>query len=466
MQAVLLIDFGSTYTKLTAVDVTSCTLLGTSQSHTTVETDINDGLDVALAELERITGKITYSQRLACSSAAGGLRMVTSGLVPALTAEAARLASLGAGAKVVKTFAYQLTDEDIAEIAQLKPDIFLLTGGTDGGDTACILHNAEMLATCPAEFPILLAGNRSCAAQCMQLLKGREVYRCENVMPRLDVLHIEPVQEQIRELFLRRIIQAKGLSKAKELVSGILMPTPSAMLQAMKLLAGGTPAQRGLGELVAVDIGGATTDVYSIATGAPQNDSTILRGLPEPYAKRTVEGDIGMRYGAAGILEAVGAQQLADRSGLDVATVPAMVERIAATPDFIPDSADYIALDAALAAAAAETAVTRHAGTLEQAFTPTGPVFVQTGKDLTRVGQVVVTGGAVSHNPHSEQLAVNILYHPSNPYSLRPKAADILIDRRYILSAMGLLGEHHPDCALTMMKKELECHGAHEQTHP
>ena len=106
MKAVLLIDFGSTYTKVTAVDLDSESLIGTASAYTTVQTDINEGLENALCELEKKTGKIEFSERFACSSAAGGLRMVTSGLVPELTAEAAKRASLGAGAKVIKVYSF------------------------------------------------------------------------------------------------------------------------------------------------------------------------------------------------------------------------------------------------------------------------------------------------------------------------------------------------------------------------
>ena len=112
MKNVLLIDFGSTYTKVTAVDVEAEKVLGTAQSFTTIETDINDGLTNALAILEGKTGKLDFAETYACSSAAGGLRMITSGLVPELTGEAAKLASLGAGAKVVGIYAFQLTDID------------------------------------------------------------------------------------------------------------------------------------------------------------------------------------------------------------------------------------------------------------------------------------------------------------------------------------------------------------------
>ena len=161
MKPILLIDFGSTYTKLTAVDVEEEKILGTAASYTTVQTDINDGLQKGLKLLEEKTGKLDFEKTYACSSAAGGLRMVASGLVPELTSEAAKLASLGAGAKIVGLYSYQMTEEDIDEIAQLQPDIFLLVGGTDGGNTACIEHNARMLATMQPKFPIVIAGNRN-----------------------------------------------------------------------------------------------------------------------------------------------------------------------------------------------------------------------------------------------------------------------------------------------------------------
>ena len=153
MRPILLIDFGSTYTKVTAVDVDAPALLGTASSYTTVQTDVGEGLARAVAQLEEQTGKLDYAERYACSSAAGGLRMVTCGLVPELTAEAAKQASLGAGAKVVGVYSYQLTEDDLDEIAAARPDIVLLTGGTDGGNRDCILHNAEMLAGVPGDFP-------------------------------------------------------------------------------------------------------------------------------------------------------------------------------------------------------------------------------------------------------------------------------------------------------------------------
>ena len=463
MKPVLLIDFGSTYTKLTAVDVEGECLLGTAAAYTTVQTDINDGLQKALALLETKTGKLEFEATYACSSAAGGLRMVTSGLVPELTGEAARLASLGAGAKVEKVYNFQLTEDDLQEIASSKPDIFLLVGGTDGGNTECILHNARALATLKPEFPIVIAGNRTAARECQRILEGCEVYVCPNVMPKFGVLNIEPTQKQIRDIFLNRIIQAKGLSTATALLSDIMMPTPSAVLQAMNLLAQGCDRETGIGELVAVDVGGATTDIYSIADGMPEQMNTVYKGLPEPYAKRTVEGDIGMRYSIHGIVEAAGLSRIAKLSGLSEDRVEMLVADLRQNTDKVPNGDPELeSLDYALASMAIEEAVKRHAGTMEETYTLMGKTYLQEGKNLTGVKNIVVTGGSLIHTKRTEEIASHALYSPQQPMSLRPMKADVWVDRTYILAAMGLLSGYHPGVALRIMKKELEHHGYSE----
>ena len=461
MKAILLIDFGSTYTKLTAVDLEEERILGTASAYTTVQTDINEGLQEGLKRLEEKTGKLEFAQCFACSSAAGGLRMATSGLVPELTGEAAKLASLGAGAKVVGVYAFELTEDDLEDIQASKPDIFLLVGGTDGGNTACILHNAKMLATLPAEFPVVIAGNRTAARECKRIMEGWEVYICPNVMPKFGVLQIEPTQKQIREIFLNRIIQAKGLSKVTDLLSDIMMPTPSAVLQAMNLLAQGCEEELGIGDLVAVDVGGATTDVYSIADGMPEHMNTVYKGLPEPYDKRTVEGDIGMRYSIQGIVDAAGLSRISQLSGLSQPRVMQLVEMLKGNTERLPDGDPELeALDYALASMATQEAVRRHAGTIEETYTLMGLTYVQSGKNLTKVKNLVVTGGSLIHAKRTPEIAAHALYCPSQPASLRPKEADVWVDRSYILAAMGLLSSHYPAAALRIMKKELEFHGS------
>lgn len=457
MKNILLIDFGSTYTKLTAVDVDSEEILGTAQAFTTVETDINEGLSNALLRLEEKTGKLEYADSYACSSAAGGLRMVTSGLVPELTGEAAKLASLGAGAKVVGVYAFQLTEDDLEEIKGLSPDIFLLVGGTDGGNTECILHNAKMIASIKPTFPIIIAGNRTATRECERILSECEVHVCPNVMPKFGKLDVEPTQKKIREIFLGRIVEAKGLSKASELLSDIMMPTPSAVLAAMELLAKGSGDELGIGELIAVDVGGATTDIYSIADGMPEHMNTVYKGLPEPYAKRTVEGDIGMRYSVMGIVEAAGIGKVSNLSGLSEERINDLLKMLSENKELVPSGNDELkALDFALASLAIEEAVTRHAGTVYETYTMMGQTFVQEGKNLTKVKKVVVTGGSLIHTERTKEIASHALYSLSRPDSLRPKEADILVDRKYILAAMGLLSTYYPEVALRIMKKELQ----------
>lgn len=463
MKPVLLIDFGSTYTKLTAVDVDEERILGTAASYTTVQTDINDGLNNAKTILEQKTGKLEYAACYACSSAAGGLRMAASGLVPELTGEAAKMASLGAGAKVESVYAFQLTEDDLEEISRNQPDIFLLVGGTDGGNTECILHNARMLASIKPKFPIVIAGNRTAVRECERILQGCETYICPNVMPKFGTLNIEPTQKQIRDIFLNRIIQAKGLSKATALLSDIMMPTPAAVLRAMELLSRGCENEPGIGDLVAVDVGGATTDIYSMADGMPEHMNTVFKGLPEPFAERTVEGDIGMRYSIQGIVEAAGVHRIAQLSGLEKERVTELVQMLREHTDTIPNGdTELEALDFALASMAIEEAVKRHAGTVEETYTLMGKTYVQEGKNLTNVKNIVVTGGSLIHTKRTEEIAAHALYSPMQPSSLRPVKSDVWVDRTYILAAMGLLAGYYPQSALRIMKKELEFHGYSE----
>lgn len=453
MQAILLIDFGSTYTKLTAVDTDALRIIATADDFTTAATDVMIGFEKAFAKLQAKTGPIEYVKRLACSSAAGGLRMVACGLVPSLTAKAARLAAFGAGAKVIKTYAYQLTKSDIKEIDSINPEILLLTGGTDGGNTEVIEHNAKMLAYSEKSFPIVIAGNRASQDVCAELLAhgNHPIFVAENVMPSLNKLNIEPAQANIRQLFLERIIAGKGLSKEKGLIEGIVMPTPAAVLTALTLLCEGTKQEKGIGELVSVDLGGATTDIYSIAKGEPVNPGTILHGLPEPYAKRTVEGDIGMRYSAHGIVETCGLDEMARISGCDEDKCAQWMRRIDEDKSVLPENDEERMMDFALAALAVRTGLCRHAGTLEMVYTPCGPAYQQSGKDLTEINHMLVTGGALIHSPRYEEIVREAVNVPDERM-LIPRHAHVMLDSQYVLSALGLLATYDQDIALKILK--------------
>ncbi len=456
MSAALLIDFGSTYTKLRAIDLERRSVLGSGQGPSTVASDITIGMKAALADLERRLGALPkFKYRLASSSAAGGLRMITIGLVRELTAEAARQAALGAGARLVGAFAYRLTAADLAQIAALAPDIVLLAGGTDGGNSDVIVHNARMLARSTLACPIVYAGNRAAADEAGMPLAAKTVIVAENVMPEFNVLDIEPARAAIRQVFIDRIVHAKGIDRASAEFDQVLMPTPAAVMEGARLVADGCASASGLGELLVVDPGGATTDVHSVASGEPATPGVIPRGLPEPRVKRSVEGDLGMRHNAATIVEAAGLDAIARDAGLLSQRVTSLVEQFTRDVEHLPDNADEHALDQSLVCAAVRIAVRRHCGSVETVYTVHGPVTVQQGKDLTTVKTVIGTGGALAHGRDPHAVLQTALADPAEPLSLRPRAPRLLVDRDYLLYACGLLGAVEPEAALELALKHM-----------
>ncbi len=457
MGIAILVDFGSTYTKVVAADLEEARLLGRAQAPSTVDSDVMVGLQAALAGLKAETGIGAESAvvKLACSSAAGGLRMAAVGLVPWLTAEAAQRAALGAGAKVVRVFCHELTEEEITELETLAPDMLLLAGGTDGGNRETIIHNARAIAASTVQSPVVVAGNKAARREVAAALRqeGQPFYLTDNVMPELNVLDVEPARACIREVFMAHIVEAKGLERARQFVQDIIMPTPMAVLEASRLLARGAGEEDGLGELVVVDVGGATTDIHSIGEGR-SGDGAIPRGLPEPYAKRTVEGDLGTRINAPSVMEA--AREKGYFPLLHGAAVGRKAEHLSTHIDALPHSEEEHALDVALAGAAVEIAMARHAGHIEVMYTPTGPVNLLTGKDLTGVATFIGTGGVFAFGAAPQPVLEAALYREDEPHSRRPRSPELFIDSQYILYAMGLLGRVAPQTAIKMMKSSLK----------
>ena len=453
MKPILLIDFGSTYTKLTAVDLDGGCLLGTASALTTVEAGLSHGLARALDALFIKTGHLVFTHRLACSSAAGGLKMVAIGLVPELTVEAAKMAALGAGARLLAAYGYGMTPDEAEDLVASKPDLILLAGGTDGGNEEVIRANAALLAASPLAAPIIVAGNKNAAADVAAMLRaaGKEASAAANVLPELGRINIEPARDEIRRLFLERIIRAKGLDEVSKEIDGFLMPTPAAALRAATLLAEGSGGQPGWGELLLIDIGGATTDVHSLARGAPGRAEVAWKGLPEPFAKRTVEGDLGMRYSVAALVEACGLPAVSARAGLAPERVLTGIKARIEHVDFLPDTEEETKIEAALAYEAIAMAVRRHAGVLETHYTPFGAAYILRGKDLTPIKRVIGTGGVLLANPRPAELLAGAAFSAVEPESMRPMAPEYYLDRDYILPAMGLLAELAPETAYELM---------------
>jgi uncharacterized protein (TIGR01319 family) len=336
--------------------------------------------------------------------------------------------------------------------------MILLAGGTDGGDEKVILRNAISLANSRLNAPVIVAGNKNVANYARDILeeKGKEARLTENVMPHLGQLNVEPVRETIRQVFMERIVEAKGIKKAEAFVGTVAMPTPAAALRATELLAQGIHDEAGWGELMVVDIGGATTDVYSIARGDPCREAVVVRGLPEPYAKRTVEGDLGLRVSAVSLMEAVGKAKLRAAIGLDELAVESAIHHRAKETSFVPQTARSQAIDDGMAKAAVELSVERHVGTLREHYLPTGFCYIQEGKDLTDIRYLIGTGGIFCHSTHSREILQLALFNENNPFLLRPQQPRLWIDPLYILWGMGLLAEIAPRTALRIMKNNLK----------
>jgi uncharacterized protein (TIGR01319 family) len=463
------IDFGSTYTKGVAFDLATETVLTRVQTPSTVETDVTTGLLFALDMIGRRVsiGDEEIREASACSSAAGGLKMVCVGLVPDYTTKAGHMAALGAGAKVAGLFSYELTDTELAEIARTAPDIVLLTGGTDGGNKKIIAHNARQLASIAGSLShVIVAGNKSANDDIAKAFSGTalDVNFSKNIMPEFGRLELDSVNEMIRDVFLNRITEAKGVAKVADIISGISMPTPSAVLEAAVLIANGSKNVSGLGELLLVDVGGATTDVDSVARGVPTRDGVHTVGLMEPYAKRTVEGDLGMYHNLDTLADiarehmaesAEGAFPTEDGDAADRERFERELETLRAARS-VPEGPDQIRRQLMLARLAVKTAADRHAGSVEAIWTHDGDVWVQRGKDLSNIKYVLGTGGPLAFSSDPRYVLEGAQATAEQPNVLKPLHPQYLLDENYILFAIGLLAETHPDKAIRIAKKYLK----------
>ena len=450
----LTVDVGSTYTKLTAIDATRRSIVGTAQAFTTIESDVMQGFEKALSLLreQEACRDFVWDEMLVCSSAAGGLKMVALGLVPDLTAKAARTAASNAGAKVVKTYAYEISGCEQQEIYDINPDLVLLCGGTDGGNREVITANARRLAAIDRPLTIIVAGNKSASDEIAATFEaaGKSFVITENVMPQFNQLNIEPARDAIRQLFIARIIEAKGLNRLQAMSSHKIIPTPLAVLQACELLSSGTAERAGWGDLMAVDIGGATTDVYSMAAGLPTTENTMLKGLPEPWAKRTVEGDLGMRYSLQHVYDQLPPAMPAEQEFRS--KVEQWVKLCTTSPDTLaqPDTEQERA-EEYLGEMAVRMAVERHAGRIADVYTPLGLMHTLEGKDLMAVQTVIGIGGVIRSSRHPREILKGCRYDVMNPASTRPREPRLMIDGKYIFASMGLLSAVEQELAFELL---------------
>ena len=311
---VLVAEIGSTTTVVNAFDHLESdnpVFLGQGQAPTSVkEGDVNIGLQAAIEDMKKNlhieNEKLEYTNMLATSSAAGGLRMTVHGLVYDMTVKAAKEAALGAGANIHLITAGKLSKVDMIKLDRIKPNIILIAGGVDYGERETALYNSELIAASDLNIPVIYAGNIAVADDIKLIFesysKEKNLHIVPNVYPKIDILNIDPTREAIQDIFEKHITEAKGMEKIREMVNGPIIPTPGAVMKASKIL------KDEIGDLVTIDVGGATTDIHSVTEGTEKVNKILVE--PEPVAKRTVEGDLGVFINKKNIVDFIKIEKL------------------------------------------------------------------------------------------------------------------------------------------------------------
>lgn len=443
---VLSVDIGSTWTKGALFETRDGGLAVLARAKTPTTPHLPQGFSHVEEELVRVAGEGERPVVAWSSSAHGGLAVTALGLVPDWTLAAARAAALSAGARITSVFSYQLTPRDLARLNAERPDILLFSGGTDGGNTAFVSHNARVLRGLSRDTVIVYAGNRDAAAEVAEVLGDRPLELADNVLPDLREPSPESAREAIRRVFLARIVEGKGLSELVGRTGSVPKPTPLAMLDYVRAL--GRDGR--LGRFVCLDLGGATCDVYSHGAATPAEAAMATAGLPEPVTKRTVEGDLGMRVSARPAAEAAGpwVERLLRSRELESRDFDAWIDAVHEDPARLPADAREAALDGVLAVACVGAAVARHAGRIEIVYTANGPTELKRGKDLRGFDTIVCSGGLLSRGTDVLPAFSVLPFDERGRIVCAPAGARVLHDREYLLPLFANALEAAPEAAI------------------
>ncbi|MDU2373002.1 MAG: methylaspartate mutase accessory protein GlmL [Peptoniphilus harei] len=442
----LLVDVGSTYTKLHLVDTSKNVILAGASSYTTVETDVREGFNKAYKKLREISD-VKYDKILGCSSASGGLKVIAIGFSKSLTTDAARLASLSSGARILDVYSYELKDEQVEEIKSAGADIIVLCGGTDHGNRDNIIYNAKKLAKGSVKTPVVVAGNIDTHEEIRDIFNKADV-PCdftENVMPTTNTINYRPLRKTIGDLFIKTIAHAKGIDLLSQDFE-ILLPTPVAVQKAMSVYA------KHLDKVIlSVDIGGATTDIHSIGKTYYGEENVISPPIDEPYEKRTVEGDMGMRYSATALYESVGDEPFLK---FGIKDAKEKTEFRFNHTNYIPDNEEDLFFDNALCYIATHTSLMRHVGHIKKIKTPTRTIYEQYGKDLRPAEMFIGTGGSLINSDDPEKI-LSAIRDLDEKYLIN-RDVKCYLDKDYILSSAGLISTVDEEASYKLLKKYLK----------
>lgn len=409
MTGLACVDIGSTFTKAALVDPATGALLATAQSPTTLD-DVVTGVLAATAEFPD-------APVLACSSAGGGLRLAVVGYEELISAEAGHRAALSAGARVVHVAAGVLDEAALTALRSCAPDVVLLVGGTDGGEASVLRANAATLAGADWSVPVVLAGNAAVREEVAAVLRGGglPVTEADNVLPDIGRLAPESARTAIRGVFLEHVIGGDRLSTDPRLRAWVRAVTPDAVLEGVTVLARELAPDRV--SVVVLDVGGATTDVYCVPDPDAEQATLGREAVGVPARRRTVEGDLGVSWSFDAL-------------------------RTAAAAEGLPVPGDE---PLELGGAAATIALRRHL----RAEAGYGPG----GASARSAGLVVLSGGVFRHaTPAAVAGVVARVAADAGGAGSILDGTPVVVDRQYVLAAVGLLAADHPDAAAALAR--------------
>ena len=478
VRSVIATDCGSTTTKAILIEKNErgeYRLASRGEAPTTVEAPVEDvthGVLNAVREIQELRGRqfltdgdgpraIIRPQRgdvgtdlyISTSSAGGGLQMMVAGVVKNMTAESAARAALGAGAIVMDAIAVndrRLPHEKIERIRQLRPDMILMAGGTDGGTRKHVIALAELLRAAQPrprlgtafDLPVIYAGNQDVVDDVAALLEGKvSLQFVDNLRPTLEEERLGPARDAIHDLFMEHVMaQAPGYAKLMSWADVPIMPTPGAMGLIIKAL-----ADRDRVNVVGVDIGGATTDVFSVFGG---------------IFNRTVSANLGMSYSVSNVLAEAG---IADIQrwvpfDLDAAELRDRIGNKMIRPTTIPQTLDELKIEQAIAREALRLSFVQHKQfavklTGAQRQRSIGDAFAQGDEhslvDMMALDLLVGSGGVLSHAPRRAQSMLMMI----DAFQVEG-VTELAVDSIFMMPHLGVLSTIHPAAATEVFEKD------------
>jgi uncharacterized protein (TIGR01319 family) len=481
VRSILATDCGSTTTKAILIERIGeqYRLVVRGEAPTTVEAPFDDvtvGVLNAVREVEELSGRTIIGPDgrilspeqdsrtgvdlyLSTSSAGGGLQMTVAGVVKAMSAESAQRAALGAGAIIIDVIAVddgRKEYQKVERIRQLRPDMILISGGTDGGTVTHLIELAEMLVAADPKprlgiglnLPVIYAGNKDAFEPVAQLLEGRVALRqVENLRPTLERENLLPAREAIHDLFLEHVMQqAPGYSKLSSWVSTGIMSTPNAVGKIMQTIA----EQRKI-TVLGVDIGGATTDVFSVF----RNDAG------ESIFNRTVSANLGMSYSICNVLTEAKVENIRRwlPFEMDEAELRNQLRNKMIRPTTIPQRLQDLQVEQAVAREALRLAFDHHKSLARgltgiQVQRTIGEALTQEGTGRTLVNMmaldmIVGSGGVLSHAPKRAQSALMMMD------AYQPEGVTLLtVDSIFMMPQLGVLSTVEPEAATQVFEND------------